>query len=265
MDFKPAFRIGTTSYIIPDDILPNVRFLAGQVQDVELVLFEVDDGPNNLPTPETIGALRDLAAGHDLSYTVHLPLDLRLAGPDGEQHLSLVKAHKVIERTRMLDPWAYVLHLDGHEFMQKPASAGLETWQAQAARALELVGNWAGGLERLAVENLDNYPPEFWSPVLERVPASRCIDIGHLWKDGIDPIPFLEQHIDRARVLHIHGTGTRDHQSLARMSSAQLDAVLALLIRKAYRGVMTMEVFGEEDFRSSMQSVEESLERIVKK
>ena len=37
------FRIGTTSYIIPDDILPNVRFLAGRVKDVELVLFDIDE------------------------------------------------------------------------------------------------------------------------------------------------------------------------------------------------------------------------------
>jgi sugar phosphate isomerase/epimerase len=262
MDFNTPFRLGTTSYIIPDDILPNVRFLAGQVQDVELVLFEVDDGPNNLPTPETIRQLHELALKHDITYTVHLPLDLRLADAQGEQHLSLVKAKKVIESTRELEPWAYVLHLDGHEFIQAPSSAGLETWQAQAVRALELAGAWAGGPERLAVENLDNYPPEFWTPVLERVPAARCIDIGHLWKDGIDPLPFLERHLARARVLHIHGTGTRDHQSLALMTASQVDAVLALLVRKAYRGVMTMEVFGEEDFHSSIQSVKESMGRI---
>ena len=48
------FRLGTTSYIIPDDILPNARFLADKVDDIELVLFEVDDGPNNLPTPQTL-------------------------------------------------------------------------------------------------------------------------------------------------------------------------------------------------------------------
>jgi sugar phosphate isomerase/epimerase len=265
MDYKPAFRIGTTSYIIPDDILPNVHFLAGQVQDVELVLFEVDDGPNNLPTAQTIQELYSLTQKHDLSYTVHLPLDLRLADATGEQHPSLVKARKVIERTQALAPWAYVLHLDGHEFIPNPSSPGLEAWQTAAARALELVGVWAGGVERLAVENLDNYPPEFWSPVLERVPASRCIDIGHLWKDGVDPLPFLERHLERARVLHIHGIGTRDHQSLARMLPTQLDAVLALLIRKEYRGVMTLEVFGEEDFHSSMQSIQESLGRLMGK
>ena len=79
------FRIGATSYIIPDDILPNARYLAalGEVQDIELVLFEVDDGPNNLPSPETVAELAALAGAHGLTFTVHLPLDLRL-GASGD-------------------------------------------------------------------------------------------------------------------------------------------------------------------------------------
>ena len=50
------FRLGTTSYILPDDILPNGRYLAGKVDDVELVLYEVDEAQNNLPTPEVVAA-----------------------------------------------------------------------------------------------------------------------------------------------------------------------------------------------------------------
>ena len=82
---KPIFpfRIGTTSYIIPDEIIPNVRYLAGLVDDIELVLFEVDDGPNNLPDAAAIKELQSLAARHQLTYTVHLPLDLQLAGEIG--------------------------------------------------------------------------------------------------------------------------------------------------------------------------------------
>jgi hypothetical protein len=37
------FRIGTTSYIIPAGIVPNVAYLAPQVDDVELVMFETDE------------------------------------------------------------------------------------------------------------------------------------------------------------------------------------------------------------------------------
>src|SRR5512138_1637445 len=76
------FRLGTTSYIIPADILPNARYLAGKVRDIELILFEVDDGPNNLPSPEVIDELTHIAQQHDMTYTVHLPLDLKL-GEDG--------------------------------------------------------------------------------------------------------------------------------------------------------------------------------------
>ncbi len=61
------FRLGTTSYIIPADILSNVRYLAGKVRDVELVLFDVDDGMNNLPSKEEIDELRRI--GSDLTYT----------------------------------------------------------------------------------------------------------------------------------------------------------------------------------------------------
>ena len=64
------FRLGTTSYIVPDDILPNVRYLAGKVRDIELILFEVDDGPNNLPSTEVIDELTTIAQENDLTYTV---------------------------------------------------------------------------------------------------------------------------------------------------------------------------------------------------
>ena len=76
---KPfPFRLGTSSYIIPADILPNAHYLAGKVKDIELILFEVDDGPNNLPSPEVIEELEQIAREQDLTYTVHLPLDLKL-------------------------------------------------------------------------------------------------------------------------------------------------------------------------------------------
>ncbi|MRR17452.1 MAG: sugar phosphate isomerase/epimerase, partial [Deltaproteobacteria bacterium] len=125
------FRLGTTSYIIPDDIIPNVRYLAGQVQDVEIVLFEVDDGSNNLPRKEQISELAAIAADHDLTYTVHLPLDLRLADDGSSRHASLSKARRVIERTLALDPWAYVLHLDGQSVRGCAGREARRRWEEQ--------------------------------------------------------------------------------------------------------------------------------------
>ncbi len=250
------FRLGTTSYIIPADILPNLHYLAGKVQDVELVLFEVDDGPNNLPTPAQVDEMNALAREHGLTYTVHLPLDLRLADDGSLRHISLEKARRVIECTRPLNPWAYVLHLDGKAVRANPSPADYTRWLEQAETSLRQVGAWAGGLENLAVENLEGYPLDFYEPVFERVSVSRCVDVGHLWLDGHDPLPYLRRALPRVRVIHIHGLAERDHRSLAFAVPGQLRAVLDELIHAEYDGVFTVEVFSQEDFLSSLEALE---------
>lgn len=250
------FRLGTTSYIIPDDILPNARYLAGKVRDIELILFEVDDGPKNLPSTEVIDELLQIASEHDLTYTVHLPLDLKLGEAGSEQDPSLVKARRVIECTRTLDPWAYVLHLDGRSVRNSRDSDLVRRWQDRSVRALEIVSEWAGSPETLAVENLETYPLDFIQPVLERIPVSRCVDIGHLWLDGHDPIPYLQAAMPRTRVMHIHGLAERDHRSLAFMPPEKVRAVWNELIRTEYSGVLTLEIFSEEDFVSSFEVIE---------
>ena len=244
------FRLGTTSYIIPADILSNVRYLAGKVRDVELVLFDVDDGMNNLPSPDEIEQLLMIASQTDLTYTVHLPLDLRLAEGD-----SIDKACRVIDCTLRLDPWAYVLHLDGKSVRHGASSEVIHHWLEQAVRSLEIVGECAGGVEKLAVENLEGYPLDFYEPVLKQIAVSRTVDVGHLWLDGFDPVAYLHDALPRTRVIHIHGIDGRDHRSLAHVSQEKLHAVLYELVRTGYRGVLTVEVFSEEDFLTSCAAI----------
>jgi sugar phosphate isomerase/epimerase len=243
------YRLGTTSYIVPDGILPNVRFLADMVKDIELVLFEVESDGGNLPAEVDIVELSEFAGQHDLTYTVHLPLDLRMGGQGEEHSRSLRQAKLVIERTLPLDPWAYVLHLDGKGVTDYPA------WVGQASRSLELAAGWAGDPLKLAVENLEGYPLDFIDPVLARVPVSRCVDIGHLWLDSHDVLPYLQAALPRTRVIHLHGIGERDHQSLAHQGVEQLVAVLDALDHYGYSGVLTLEVFGRDDFESSLAAL----------
>jgi hypothetical protein len=61
--------------------------------------------------------------------------------------------------------------------------------------------------------------------------------------------------------LHIHGIGERDHQSLDKVPSARLDAIVYWL-QNAFRGVVTLEVFGVADFYSSLAALELSCARI---
>ncbi len=258
------FRIGTTSYILPADILPNVEYLAPQVDDVELVLFETDEYGSNLPDATLCDRLNEIAAAHGLTYTVHLPLDLRLGDGGEETHISLIKARRVIEATRPLQPFAYTLHLDGRTL---PAGsngwekAALTRWQEDSRRALEIVCGWLDEPARLCVENLERWDPEAFAPLVEALPIGRTIDIGHLWLQEADPLVHLARWVDRARVIHLHGIATRDHASLAHVPAAQLDPVIAFLADR-FTGVLTLEVFNQADLASSRAALVASLARI---
>jgi len=245
------FRLGSTSYVYPADILPNVRRLAGVVDDIELVLFEVEDY-SNLPDRATVAELKDIAARYDLSYTVHLPLDLRLgSGDEALRHPSIGKALKVIRATRELEPWAYIVHLDGAEPLVASTPSAWERWQGECVQALEFLARECGDAKLLCIENLESYPLERVVPILEELPASLCLDVGHFWLAGADPLPYLRRYLNRARVVHIHGVAGRDHKSLACVPAEALHAVLSELCQRRFRGVVTLEQFSQEEFFTS--------------
>ncbi len=247
------YRIGTTSYIIPDNILPNVEFLAGKVKDVELVLFEVDDGPNNLPDMETLNRMNEIAAQQDLTYTVHLPLDLEFGFNEDSYHISLEKAKKVIQLTKNLNPYAFVVHLNGRELLENGYDQqSHQIWVQNSLRALDLVSVWAGSPQKICVENLEKYPLEFWEPVFEKSEVSRCIDIGHLLLDNHDPIPYLNQNLSRAKVLHLHGIKERDHRSIIHIDQTVLKNVFQTIKENHYQDILTLEIFDFDDFNTSM-------------
>ena len=176
-------------------------------------------------------------------------------------------AWQLIDLTRPLDPTAYVLHLDGaHVRAAETPSQKLSQWQDEEVQALELVAKWTGDPALLAVENLESYPPDFVMPVVERTGASRCVDVGHLWLDGHDPVPYLRRALPKTRSVHLHGLldwdkGRRDHLSLAHMSPTQLDPVIDLFLCAPFTGVLTLEIFGKEDFDSSLAMLFASIER----
>ncbi len=245
------FRLGTTSYIYPDDILPNVRQLAGVVQDVELVLFETDDDRANLPAPPRVAELNALARDHDLTFTVHLPLDLKF-----DDARSFEKIFRAREATRALEPYAYILHLDGRALQADPTPARVRAWQAKMNVALDKILMRVEP-QQLCIENLETWSPEYFAELVADRDLARCVDIGHFWKQARDPLPHLQEHLARTRVIHLHGVGERDHQSLVRQPRAQVQRALEFLRGADYRGVLTLEVFNLDDFLSSRKVLEE--------
>ncbi len=254
-------RIGSTSYVYPADLLPNVERLAGLVGDVELVLFEVDDYGSNLPDAATVARFNELAAAHELTYTVHLPLDLRLADDGSATHVSLEKARKVIDSTCPLHPWGYVVHLNGEALQGRPAPDDVKRWQERAQRSLEIVCGWLDEPHRLCLENVEQWDPAAFAPIVSSLPISRCVDVGHLWVQGTDPLEHLRSWAERTRIVHVHGLAERDHKSLAHMPPERLDPVVAFLA-DGFGGVVTLEVFSEADFFSSLAAWRAAVERV---
>jgi sugar phosphate isomerase/epimerase len=247
-------RLGTTSYIYPADLLHNARALADKVDDIELVIFESPTFGENYPDKAEVAELRRIAREHDLTYTVHLPLDLKLA----EDRKSLDTALRVIDCTRDLEPHGYIIHLDG---VAQPGSAAMERWLHNSITSLEAMAAQTGRADRLCVENLDDQSPEMLDRLLRLVPVSCCVDVGHLWKQHLDPVPFLDAWIARTRVVHLHGVGTRDHKGLSLTGAERLDPVVTLLADR-FHGVLTFEVFNEKDLLDCQATFQEALIRV---
>ncbi len=246
------FRIGTTSFILKDDILPNVQFLAEKVDDVELLVFESEE-QSPLPGEEVIGALASLAAQHALSYTVHLPLDAWIGSSDEQVRLQSVAKHTaVIRRFEPLQPHGYILHV-----LSNGPTADLDAWRKAVGLSIAGILETGVAAERLCVEMLD-YPFAWIEPVVRQHGLSICMDLGHLLDAGKSLTEAMDLYLDRTAVVHLHGVGERDHQSLAKIPSDLLSHILSRLANETTRNrVLTMEVFDRAAFEESLALVEE--------
>jgi sugar phosphate isomerase/epimerase len=250
------FRLGTTSYIIPADLMTNVRFLAPYVDDIELVLFQADD-ESNLPDAETIGLLNELAGSNDLSYTVHLPLGLLLGAVDeGERRSSVKKALHIVELTSPLNPAAYVVHFEGDRRGLIP-SENMSGWiNGLKASVAELLGTGTPS-HLFCVETLD-YAFALVDPIVYEFELSVCLDIGHVLLQGYPLDAYLAKYHDQIRVFHAHGIReNKDHRDLGALRDSDLALLFGNLQScRSSAPVLTLEVFDKNDFRLSLEVVE---------
>lgn len=255
------FRLGATSYIIPDDILPNLRHLRERVDDVELVLFESDEF-SNLPTPGDVDEIARLGQCSDLTYTVHLPLDTRLgSGDEAERQASVGKCRRVIERMASVAPFAWVLHLHGDR-QGDPPTDDAPRWIKQNRRSLQELLEGGPEPRRICVETLD-YDFELVADVVESFDLSVCLDIGHLLVQRRNVTAHMDRWMERARVIHLHGVDAegQDHNHLGHLPPGLLEQLAGRLAGLSATDVrvVTMEIFGQNDFECSMRAVAERL------
>ena len=250
---KFPFRLGTTSFIYPDDYVPNVRRLGPFLDEIELLLFD-SAYPGALPSAKTVAELAELARDLDLTYNVHLPTDVFL----GDESVSVRQRAvdtllRVRDLTAPLDPTTLTLHLlpsfHGHD------ARNLGLWQDCLRKGLDRL--IAGGIspESISVETLD-YPFEWVAGIVSDLNLSVCMDLGHLIVHGYPMKALFDGHGDRVTIIHLHGVDRRgrDHLALDCMGKKEMAAVLEILA--AFSGIVSLEVFSLSDLTASLPVLE---------
>ena len=116
-----------------------VRLLAARMKAVQEIGAAKGENPGDrLRDPvrekELFEVWSQSAETHGLSYTVHLPLDTALGSADeADRTASVGKCRRVIERMARLEPFGYILHLEGDHRGRAP-SDDIPRWRANLVR-----------------------------------------------------------------------------------------------------------------------------------
>ncbi len=162
------FKLATTSYIYPDEIVPNVIRLAPFFDEIELVLFE-SKGPDSIPDPVKIDHLIQLSKLHPLGFNIHLPLDLSLGDEcdDVRTHGASI-TRTMIERTLPLNPSVYTLHLDFINPSAPPLSRNGVAMSLRGSEATEAISRGIRNKEIAAPACRNSYLTDTFDGVLRR-------------------------------------------------------------------------------------------------
>jgi len=252
------FKLATTSYIYPDQIVPNVAMVAPFFDEIELVLFE-SEVQDNLPNEEEINALLNLSLHQEVGFNVHLPIDIFL-GDKSEQlrskGTSVVK--RMIERTLCLNPSVYILHFDLRN-SNGQEETDIQSWRKRILRSTEEITEWGIESKRISIETL-SYPFEWIEDMITEFGFSICLDIGHMLLYGQDLGAYLEKYLPQTSIIHLHGIENGvDHLGIDRLNGRIVDLILSKL--QNYTGILSIEVFSFDDLKNSLEVLEQKWEK----
>jgi len=248
------FRLGTTSYIYPDHIVPNVMNLAPFLDEIELVLFE-SEGQDNYPDEVELRDLMNFSVKGEVGFNVHLPVDIFLGDKNEEVRLrgiSVVK--KVIERTLCLNPSLYTLHFDVRDKNGREET-DVEAWRKRILRSVDEIKERGIEPERISIETL-SYPFKWIEDIIKKFGFSVCLDIGHMLLYDLDIQSYLKKYLSQTSIIHLHGMENGiDHLGIDRLNGKIVCSILSKL--QSFTGILSIEVFAFADLKNSLEVLEQ--------
>lgn len=253
------FKIACPSYIYPDAVIPNVRALGPHVDEIELILFE--SKPQSLPTEKEIKELKKLSNDLDVTYNIHLPLDLHLGNTDTAERKKAVETLKgIFSLTAPLNPTTHTLHLIGEGSIDDGENR--KGWKLRISESLKtLLADGISGAS-VSIETL-SYPLDWIQDIIHAFDLCVCMDVGHLLLRDIPLSETIDRYEERLSIIHLHGVdGKKDHQSIDTLSDAARDLLFDVLSR--FQGVVSIEVFSFDKLSESLRVFDNLWNRIEK-
>jgi len=256
MKIPRQFKLGTTSFIYPDNIIPNVRKIGEFFDEIELLVFE--SLPEEvLPSIDDVGELASLGRDLNLTYNVHLPVDISLTAEprDRQQAADILK--RVLERFSPLAPTTCTLHMDMDKTGSHPDD--LKAWEERAHDGLALLAPGLDDPSLISVETLW-YDPEVLLPLVREFGLSLCADAGHHFKYGYDLNRTFDLFREKISIVHLHGVDTKifppkDHIGLNKLSDFHFDMVTHILT--GFTGTVSLEVFNRVNLDACLERMAE--------
>jgi hypothetical protein len=226
------WKIAAPSWVRPGSLAANCRLLQGSVEEAALLFLESEAclayGESDLPS---------WLAGLELSYHLHLPVDL--PWERGARDAWDV-VERLMRKTEFLSPSCSVLHAPETE----------EARQRELLEAfLEMRDRRRPG-ELLLLENTGAAGPEFLSSLTRGRDAGLCLDLGHLL--AYEQRPPGAAAMEAVGMFHLSAPGpAAEHLSLAGLDEAGKEMLRTMLQAADESATVTLEVFDEQALAES--------------
>lgn len=237
---KINYKIGSTSYVYPADILTNVEKLKDIVDGIQLILFDSSDEVN-LPNSLVCEKLKEIKERHNLEYYIHLPLDINFAvntDKEREQLFSIMK--NMVEIGESIDSTYYIAHLNFNDNFMENTEINLDHLFKEYPIK-----------DRFLIENIE-YPINHLDHFLYDYGLNLCMDIGHLLLQDQNIHRLIEKYTEKIKIVHFHAVdpNKKDHKSLIHYNQKDLEVLINTL--KTFNiSTYIIEVFEKKGFFES--------------
>lgn len=241
---RSRLRWAATSFVYPAGYAENVRTLGPFVDEIELLFLE-SKHPGDLPGPKLLQELLELKTEFNLTYNIHLPMDVIPNAVNSDLACSNTAIlNKFICQTAYLQPESYCLHLpwdnDPHFEL----------------RCYETISKLLANVEphKLTVENLD-YPLTVLKDVIEELDVGVCFDIGHALAFDTGFAEHVRAFAKRIQTVHLHAPeGNKDAHNALDLLGDNWPQVLEFL--RNFNGTVSLELFDIQRLNDSLKFLE---------